>query len=139
MRTGEAAARSGVNVQTLRYYERLGLLPKPPRGGSGYRAYGQDAVRRVRFIKRAQELGFTLAEIADLLALHEESQTACRRVEARAAATLARIEANIHDLEKMRGALEAYVTACRGERPVDECPLLTALDRPVSGGNGSAP
>jgi MerR family mercuric resistance operon transcriptional regulator len=131
MRIGELAAEAAVNIQTLRYYERVGLLPKPGRRSSGYRAYDPHTVHRVRFIKRAQELGFTLAEIGELLALRERSENACREVELRASATLARIAEKIRDLEIMRGALTEYVTACRGGRPLGDCPLLRALD-PVS-------
>ena len=131
MRIGELAALAAVNVQTLRYYERLGLLPQPARRTSGYRAYATDSVRRVRFIKRAQDLGFTLGEIADLLALRERSVSACEQVEARAAATLHRIDEKIRDLESMRGALFQYVTTCQRREPLGECPLLCALDRPL--------
>src|SRR5215207_8802008 len=99
MRIGEVAAEAAVNIQTLRYYERVGLLPNPDRRPSGYRAYGRDTVRRVRFIKRAQELGFTLGEIGDLLALRERSASACEQVEGRASATLVRIEEKIRDLQ----------------------------------------
>jgi MerR family mercuric resistance operon transcriptional regulator len=131
MRIGEVAAEAAVNIQTLRYYERVGLLPPPGRRSSGYRMYGPEAVRRVRFIKRAQELGFTLSEIGDLLALREQSETSCAKVETRAAATLERIAEKIRDLANMRDALSQYVDACQARRPVGECPLLRALDRPV--------
>lgn len=129
MRIGEVAAEAAVNIQTLRYYERVGLLPKPERGSSGYRAYEREAVRRVRFIKRAQELGFTLAEIADLLAFRDEAALSCERVETRASATVERISEKIHDLEQMRAALSHYVTACRSRVTMAECPLLRALDK----------
>jgi Hg(II)-responsive transcriptional regulator len=129
MKIGEVASAAAVNIQTLRYYERVGLLPKPVRRPSGYRAYDRETVRRVRFIKRAQELGFTLAEIADLLALKEQSRSACEQVEARASATLVRIEEKIQDLESMRAALTEYVRTCRRPQPLGECPLLRALDR----------
>ena len=131
MRIGEVAAEAAVNIQTLRYYERVGLLPRPARQSSGYRAYGANAVRQVRFIKRAQELGFSLAEIGDLLAFREQSQTACRHVEARASATLDRINEQIRDLESIRTALSQYVDSCRKGPPRGECPLLQALDRSV--------
>jgi Hg(II)-responsive transcriptional regulator len=131
MRIGEVATAAAVNIQTLRYYERVGLLPAPARHSSGYRAYDGGTVRRVRFIKRAQELGFTLNEIADLLAFREQSETACEQVEARASATLERIDAKLRDLQNMRTALSEYVTTCRRRRPVAECPLLRALDHPA--------
>ena len=129
MRIGEVAAVAAVNIQTLRYYERVGLLPKPDRGPSGYRSYEPQAVRRVRFIKRAQELGFTLAEIADLLGFRDEAAVSCDRVESRASATVARISEKISDLERMREALSQYVGACRSREPLTECPLLGALER----------
>ena len=134
MRIGEIAAAADVNIQTLRYYERVGLLPEPERRSSGYRAYAPETVRRVRFIKRAQDLGFTLREIADLLKLREQSASACEQVEERASATLDRIREKIRYLESMEAALFEYVTACRRPQPLGECPLLHTLDRPVDGG-----
>jgi MerR family transcriptional regulator, copper efflux regulator len=131
MRIGEVAIAAAVNIQTLRYYERVGLIPEPARRASGYRAYDGESVRRVRFIKRAQDLGFTLGEIADLLTLREQSGIACEQVEARASATRRRIDEKVRDLEAMRQALSEYVTTCQTRRPVDECPLLRALDRPL--------
>ena len=131
MRIGEVAAEAAVNIQTLRYYERVGLLPRPNRNPSGYREYGANAVRRVRFVKRAQELGFTLAEVGDLLTFREQSQTACQHVEARASTTLDRINEKIRDLECIRSALSEYVDSCRKGPPVGECPLLQALDRSI--------
>ena len=128
MRIGEVAAEAAVNIQTLRYYERVGLVPKPERGSSGYRAYDRQTVRRVRFIKRAQELGFTLAEIGDLLAFREQTSGSCELVETRASDTVERISEKIRDLEKMRAALSHYVTACRTRVAVAQCPLLDALD-----------
>lgn len=129
MRIGEVAVEAAVNTQTLRYYERVGLLPRPARRASGYRRYDADTVRRVRFIKRAQELGFTLAEIGDLLGFRERSESACAQVEARAAATLERIAEKIRDLEAVRSALAVYVRNCQRRKPLDDCPLLRALDR----------
>jgi DNA-binding transcriptional MerR regulator len=85
-------------------------------------------VRRVRFIRRAQDLGFTLGEIADLLALRRQSVSACERVQTRAAATRDRIAEKIRDLERMRTGLTAYITACSRRRPIADCPLLSALD-----------
>ncbi|MGQ0646483.1 MAG: MerR family transcriptional regulator [Gemmatimonadaceae bacterium] len=128
MRIGEAATKAAVNVQTLRYYERVGLLPAPARQSSGYRAYDLQTVRRVRFIERAQELGFTLAQIGDLLSLREQSESACRGVELRASSTLDRIAQKIRDLERMREALEPYVAACQTRGTLGECPLLRALE-----------
>lgn len=127
MRIGEVAAEADVNIQTLRYYERRGLLEAPTRRASGYREYGRDDVQRVRFIRRAQDLGFTLQEIGDLLALQTEAVQSCGVVERRASATLERIDSKINDLKRMRTALAKYVHACRDQRSLESCPLLAAL------------
>jgi MerR family copper efflux transcriptional regulator len=127
MRIGEIAAEAEVNIQTLRYYERRGLLQAPSRRASGYREYDGDAVQRVRFIRRAQDLGFTLQEIADLLALQHEASRSCGIVEQRASGTLERIDEKIKDLRRMRRALAKYVNACRDQHSLETCPLLAAL------------
>jgi DNA-binding transcriptional MerR regulator len=127
MRIGEVAARTDVSIQTLRYYERRGLLPALPRERSGYRRYNSDALRRVRFIRRAQDLGFTLREISDLLRLWADSARSCGAVEKRATLALARIDRKARDLKRMRSALAQYVTACRNRHSLVECPLLEVL------------
>ncbi len=127
MRIGQVAARTDVSIQTLRYYERRGLLPAPSRLSSGYRRYSPDAVHRVLFIRRAQDLGFTLQEIGDLLGLWADSAKSCVAVEERARVTLDRIEGKIRDLQRMSRALAQYVTACRDRQLLDECPLLSVL------------
>ena len=127
MRIGELAEHAGVNVQTLRYYERRGLLAAPSRSRAGFRHYEQESLQRIRFIRRAQDLGFTLEEIRDLLNLWHQSTTACGAVEMRATTTLARIDQKIADLHRMRAALAQYTAACRMHRSVDGCPLLTSL------------
>ncbi|MGI8548047.1 MAG: MerR family DNA-binding protein [Gemmatimonadaceae bacterium] len=127
MRIGKLATEANVNIQTLRYYERRGLLPGPERLASGYRVYGPEAVQRVRFVRRAQELGFTLHEIADLLALWSDSAKSCHAVEGRARAALERIDGKIRDLQRMRRGLGQYVTACEQRSALDECPLLRVL------------
>ena len=127
MRIGEVAREAGVNIQTLRYYERRGLLEEPRRTPSGYRSYAAETVRVVRFVKRAQELGFSLSEIGELLRLRTSPSRNRERVHARAAAKLGDIDQKIRSLEAMRGALTALVEACRcGSAP--ECPILEALD-----------
>lgn len=127
MLIGQVAAQTGVTIQTLRYYEQLGLIPAPARRRSGYRTYDPNAVQRVRFIRRAQEIGFTLQEIGELLGFWPDSKKSCGRVERHAAATLERIDEKIRDLRRMRSALAQYVTACRDRRSFDECPLLVSL------------
>lgn len=128
MKIGELAQRAGVNIQTVRYYERRGLLPEPQRRPSGYREYGPDALDRLRFIKRAQELGFTLAEIGELLALRLDPTTPAAAVKARAEAKIADIDRKLHDLERIKHALVHLAGRCHGGRgPVGDCPLLDAL------------
>lgn len=129
MRIGEVATKTSVSVETLRYYERRGLLRDPERSASGYRSYGSDVVRRVHFVRNAQELGFSLDEIGGLLRMWEDSATSCEQVADRAGATLERIDAKMAQLERMRGALAQYVTACRASETLAECPLLISLGR----------
>ena len=128
LRTSELAERGGVNPQTLRYYEREGLLPTPPRLHSGYRLFPESAVARIRFIKRSQELGFTLAEIRELLALRVDKERDREDVRQIAGARLADLNARIHSLQVMRTALEHLAHSCHGHGPADECPILTAID-----------
>ncbi len=128
MTIGQVAERVHVNVQTVRYYERRGLLPEPPRTASGYRQYDAEAVRRIGFIKRAQGLGFTLEEITELLDLRVDPEGSCDSVEARAERTITRIEAKIADLERMRDALTRLAHDCRHRRASDDCPILVSLE-----------
>ena len=128
LRTSELARNGGVNPQTLRYYEREGLLPEPPRLDSGYRLYPESAVARIRFIKRSQELGFTLDEIRDLLVLRIDKQRDRAEVRRIAKSRLAGIDAKIQSLQTMRSALEHIARNCRGHGPADECPILLAID-----------
>ncbi|QGK68710.1 MerR family DNA-binding protein [Allosaccharopolyspora coralli] len=127
MRTGEVAGQAGVNIQTLRYYERRGLLPEPPRRESGYRSYGRDAVDVVRFIKRAQQLGFSLDEVDGLFGLMVGGPDDCAQVEQLALARLAELEDRIADLRAMRDSLEQLVATCHLPRAERHCPLLRAL------------
>lgn len=126
MRIGEAAAEAGVNIQTLRYYERRGLLREPKRQSSGYRAYTDETVRIVRFIKRAQELGFTLNDVEDLLRLTVEGAR-CEDVQAIAAKKLQELEEKIEALTAMKGALVQLLGQCRRRKRRVSCPLLGAL------------
>ena len=128
MKIGEVADRGGVNLQTIRYYEREGLLPQPPRLPSGYRVYAEPTVRRLRFIKRAQELGFTLAEIRDLLALRIDHDRDRSEVRAIAEAKVADIEQKIRTLSAMKEALVRLTEHCSGHGPASECPILESLD-----------
>lgn len=128
MRTSELAGAAGVNSQTLRYYERRGLLPAPERRASGYRDYAPDAVRRVRFIKRAQDLGFTLIEVEDLLALRERAGRSRPEARTLAAAKIAGIETKLRHLTAMRDALQTLISACESGRRAVDCPIIEALE-----------
>ena len=127
MTIGQVASGAGVNIQTVRYYERRGLLPKAPRTPSGYRTYDPDAVARLRFIKRAQDLGFSLQEIADLLELRVEHGAACATVEAKANEKIAMVEKKIGELERMKTVLIDLARACEDREPTSDCPILEAL------------
>jgi DNA-binding transcriptional MerR regulator len=129
MRTSEAAAQAGVNVQTLRYYERRGMLPAPARRGAGYRDYPPEAVRVVRFSKRAQALGFSLAEVQALLELADGGPDSCDAARELAAHKIADLDRRIACLQAMRGSLEQLVATCQRPRTERECPLLPAIER----------
>ncbi len=133
MRSAELAAAANVNVQTLRYYERRGLLPEPDRLASGYRDYGPDAVSTVRFIKRAQQLGFSLEDIAELLDLANGGPESCDATRALATEKLAELEAKIASLSAMRDALLQLVATCNKPRSTRQCPILTAIRDDASG------
>lgn len=117
-----------MNAQTLRYYERRGLLPEPGRSPSGYRSYGPDAVRIVRFVKRAQELGFSLADVEALLELAGGGPESCESAQAVAAEKIADLEDRIAHLVAMRDSLRSLVATCERPRADRECPLLRALN-----------
>jgi MerR family mercuric resistance operon transcriptional regulator len=128
MKIGDIAGEAGVTVQTVRYYERRGLLPEPDRRPSGYREYAPEIVDRLHFIKRAQELGFTLSEIRELLELRLDPHTPAAAVKARAEAKIADIDHKLHDLQRIKHALVHLAGRCHGGRgPASDCPLLDAL------------
>jgi DNA-binding transcriptional MerR regulator len=129
MRTGEVAAEAGVNVQTLRYYERRGLLPEPARRDSGYRVYGPEAVRIVRFIKRAQELGFGLRDAETLLELAAGGPDSCDAARELAEEKIAELDARIADLRAMRDSLQRLAATCALPRDDRECPLVHAIEQ----------
>jgi Hg(II)-responsive transcriptional regulator len=130
MRIGEVAETAGVNIQTLRYYERRGLLPEPRRHSSGYRKYDAETVQLVRFIKRAQELGFTLNEISELIRLRRADQRRTSQVRALATAKLEDIERKISQLAAMRQALQVLVEECACEGKALACPIIESLNDP---------
>lgn len=128
MRTREVADRAGVNTQTLRYYERRGLLPAPPRSPAGYRDYPSHAVTVLRFVKRAQELGFSLAEVEDLLALADGGPDSCESARTLTRSHIAELDRKIADLQRMRASLIALVATCERPRANRSCPLLEAIE-----------
>lgn len=126
---GQLAGKAHVNLETIRFYERRGLLPEPPRNKSGHRQYSQEAVKRTEFIKRAQKLGFSLQEILELLSLRVEPGRTCADIKARAEAKINDIEQRIADLEQMREALSKLVAQCKGRGPIGMCPIIEELDK----------
>jgi Hg(II)-responsive transcriptional regulator len=129
VRIGEAARRAGVNIRTLHYYEARGLLPEPERTESNFRIYTEETIRRIRFVKRAQQLGFSLKEIKDLLAHRVDSKATCADVRERAQSKIADIEKRIVSLQAMKEALARVTAACSGRGSVSECPILECFDK----------
>jgi len=125
---GQIAAAGRVNIETIRYYERRGLLPAPSRTRAGYRQYSPDSVARLRFIKHAQRLGFSLMEIQELLALRVRNATSCRSVAERTYKKLDVVNQRIRDLQRIKRTLERLAAACAARRVTDHCPTLTALE-----------
>lgn len=130
--TAEAARLGGVNVETIRYYERHGLVPKPPRTRAGYRIFSDDAVKRLQFIKHAQELGFSLKEIKELLSLRVRRGSSCADVRKKAEAKLTDVDEKIRHLQEIRTALVELTETCSGRGPIDTCTILQSLNRESS-------
>jgi len=125
---GELAKRGGVNLETIRYYEQQGLIPKPPRLQSGYRAFPSESIQRVRFIKKAQELGFSLKEINELLALQVDPHSTGADVKKRAERKIAGIEEKIKTLRAMKKTLLQLTVDCNDNCSITECPILESLN-----------
>jgi MerR family copper efflux transcriptional regulator len=126
---GQVARAANVHVETLRYYERRGLVPRPPRSPSLYRRYPEDTVPRVQFVKHAQDLGFSLREIRQLLSLRASPQARCADVKRRAETKIEEVEAKLRALKAMRRALARLVAQCDGKLPASACPILESLDQ----------
>ncbi|MCH7519350.1 MAG: Hg(II)-responsive transcriptional regulator [Candidatus Dadabacteria bacterium] len=122
------AKKTEVNIQTVRYYERRGLIPEPQRTESGYRQYSYDTVLRIRFIKRAQKLGFSLKEISELLSLRVDKNTTCGDFKNIAEVKISEVEKKIRSLNGIKKALTKLVALCSGEGPTSECPIVETLD-----------
>ena len=131
MKIGQLAQRAEVNIDTVRYYEREGLLPKPERLLSGYRIYGEGDVKRLRFVRRAKALGFTLPEIRELLELSASRDDDMAAMKSAAIGKIADVKARIAELERMRVALEGLIASCPGHGALEQCPILNALSGDV--------
>lgn len=127
---GRLARKLGLGAETLRYYERLGLIRPIRRTTANYRLYGPDAERRLIFIRRAQALGFSLDDIRELLSLHGRADATASEVKRLTAARAREVEAKLRDLEGIRAGLAALADACSGRGPASECPILAALGEP---------
>ena len=125
---GQLAQRAGVGVETIRFYEREGLIAEPPRRPSGYRDYAPEAVTRIVFIRRAKNLGFSLKEISELLELRVRPRRNCTLVKRNADTKIADIDTKIVSLRRMRKALLELTKACDQLTPTTECPILASLD-----------
>jgi MerR family transcriptional regulator, copper efflux regulator len=141
MRISDVARESGVGVETVRFYEQKGLIDQPlrPKTG-GYRDYPPEAVRRVTFVRRAQDLGFSLYEIAELLALEAGDDTQCADVRKRAERKREEVRQKLDNLNRIEKALDLLIKACPGEGPAQSCSILEAINtgdlhlRPMTGG-----
>ncbi len=125
---GQLAKRAGVGVETVRFYERKGLIEQPRKRTSGYRVYPDDVVQRIQFIRHAKDLGFTLAEIGELLSLRPDQRTNCAAVKDRAQAKMAGIDEKIASLTRMQRSLAKLVDAWDRRSQTAECPILEALE-----------
>ncbi|MFQ5569341.1 MAG: heavy metal-responsive transcriptional regulator [Rhodothermales bacterium] len=129
MKIGEIAKQADVNIDTVRYYEQRGLLPEPPRRPSGYRDYTQDYIARIRFIKRTQELGFSLREIDELLSIKVDLTKIIGTVKRFVEQNIAEVETKIGELQSIKGALQSLSSLCDGgTAPISECSILAALE-----------
>lgn len=134
LRIGELARAAGIGVETVRFYEREGLIPAPPRRASGYRMYPPDTIDRLRFIRRAKDLGFSLSEINDLLSLAGQPEGDRGEVKRIAEDKLDEIERRIRDLENVRAVLAHLTAQCSGHGPIHDCPIIESLaGEPASG------
>lgn len=126
LKIGQLAKEIGINIETIRYYERRGLIEEPPRYTSGYRAFPPKYVERIRFIKRAQALGFTLREVSELLAL-ADGNPACKDIRKFAEEKVEDIETRIHDLQKIKEVLHELIKKCLSEGKLSSCPIIESL------------
>lgn len=128
MSIGELSKRSGIGIETIRYYERIGILAPLGRRMSGYRIFNEDSFKTLRFLKHAQELGFSLSEISDLLKLRHNEKTKCNEVQARASKHLSRVERKIEHLESIRTVLSDLIHQCKTRKSDTTCPILECFE-----------
>jgi len=126
---GQVAKQSGVSVETVRYYEKEGLLEVPERKESGYRQFKGDAIARLSFIQQAKKLGFSLKEIGELLSIKSDANTVCNDVKQLSQEKLVNIENKIKMLQRMRKSLKKLIDVCPGQAPINDCPILDALQK----------
>ena len=126
---GVVAKESGTGIETIRFYEREGLIKSPPRNASGYRQYSEDSIKLLCFIKNAKELGFSLKEISELLSLKLTSRSKCNKVKKNTEEKISEIDAKIEVLQKMRKSLKKLLLACNTNTRSADCPILDALEK----------
>lgn len=127
LKISQVGKEAGVNIETIRYYERLGLLSEPARTESGYRVFPPEVVQRIRFIKRSQDLGFTLTEIHKLLTMNESESFGCREIRQFTTKKVKEVELKIRDLQNIKSVLEDLSSKCSDERPINGCPIIERL------------
>ncbi|MCZ6566015.1 MAG: MerR family transcriptional regulator [Gammaproteobacteria bacterium] len=128
LRIGEVANKSHVGVETVRFYEREGLIALPKRNVSGYRQYSESAIKQIQFIQHAKTLGFSLKDIRELIKLKSTRDARCKSIKSTAKAKIADIQEKIDALKRMKMALEPLVAQCKSSDPISDCPILNALD-----------
>lgn len=135
MTIGKVAKNSGVGVETIRFYERRGLIQQPKKpDGAGFRSYPDEAVTQVRFIRRAQKIGFSLSEIGELLSLKADPSSDCGDIRERATAKLGEVDGKIASLKRMRKALTEMIAACPASGALRACSILDALENEAATG-----
>ena len=128
---GELSKRTGVNIETIRYYEKIGAMPNPPRTAAGYRVYGEDLLKRLMFIRRCRQLGFSMAEIHQLLGLVDAHGYTCAEVQALTLEHAEMVKQKIQDLNSLEKTLRGIASQCTGKK-VPECPIIDALLGPAN-------
>ena len=128
LKIGQVAKQTGVTVETIRFYEKQNLITTPQRTESGYRQYPLDTIKRVRFIQHAKDVGFTLKEVTELLALRRKPNASCTEIKLRTLQQIEEVDQKISDLKKIREALGRMVMKCSGHGALSECPILEELE-----------